>query len=63
MQLDPNPWKIYRNGNLVAQVCDHATAMRVVKVLSRAFPHDQLVTRFQGKAISHCREGGKAIDG
>ncbi|WNZ24749.1 hypothetical protein HJG54_35340 (plasmid) [Leptolyngbya sp. NK1-12] len=63
MQLDKNPWKIYRNGKLTAEVADYATAKRVLKALSRAFPRDSFVTRYQGKSISHCTDGGRAIDG
>lgn len=63
MQIDSNPWKIYRNGKLTSEVADYATAKRVLKALSRAFPKDSFVTRYQGKNVSHFHDGGKVIDG
>lgn len=60
---DPNPWKIFKNGNLNAQVADHKTAERVMKVLSCAFPDATFESRYQGKTVSMFHDGGKVIDG
>lgn len=62
MQLDKNPWKIYRNGKLTAVAHDHATAQRIVKALYRAYPRDAYVLKFEGKSLSPFNSGSKVVE-
>jgi hypothetical protein len=48
---DPNPWKIFVEGKLRAQVRDHATAKQVVQAIHRQNKKLAIVTRYQGRIL------------
>lgn len=52
-------WSIYRDDNRIAQADSHNQVARIVRQLTKLYPHDKITVRFTGKSISHCEAGGK----
>jgi hypothetical protein len=55
------PWSIYRNENRIAQADSHNQVARIVRQLTRRYPHDKITVRFIGKAISHSGDRGTPL--
>lgn len=53
------PWGIYRGMNQIAQADSHSQVARIVRQMVKLYPYDKITVRFNGKAISHCEDGGK----
>jgi hypothetical protein len=61
MSEELKTWLIYRNDNQIANAMSHSQVARIVKQLTKRYPHDRITVRFNGKPISHCGDGGKSL--
>jgi hypothetical protein len=57
-----HPWEVRRNGKIVATAASHKAAQSIIKSLTKLTPDARFTTRYIGRNITHCGEGGRALE-